>query len=51
MSERSLLYPLLGDRIYGPTGHAVDVFAILGTMFGIATTLGIGAQQIAAGAR
>ena len=49
MAMRSLLHPLLGDRIYGPIGHAVDVFAILGTMFGIATTLGIGAQQIAAG--
>ena len=49
MAMRSLLHPLIGDRIYGPIGHAVDVFAILGTMFGIATTLGIGAQQIAAG--
>jgi choline/glycine/proline betaine transport protein len=49
MAMRSLLHPLIGDRIYGPTGHVVDVFAILGTMFGIATTLGIGAQQIAAG--
>jgi choline/glycine/proline betaine transport protein len=49
MAMRSLLHPLLGDRIYGPIGHVVDVFAVLGTMFGIATTLGFGAQQIAAG--
>jgi choline/glycine/proline betaine transport protein len=49
MAMRSLLHPLVGDRIYGPLGHAVDIFAILGTMFGIATTLGIGAQQLAAG--
>jgi choline/glycine/proline betaine transport protein len=49
MAMRSMLHPLLGDRIYGPVGHAVDVFAILGTMFGVATTLGLGAQQIAAG--
>lgn len=45
MAMRSTLQPLLGDRVYGPAGHAIDVFAILGTMFGVATTLGIGAQQ------
>ncbi|GGI09429.1 BCCT family transporter [Egicoccus halophilus] len=49
MAMRSTLQPLLGDRVYGPAGHAIDVFAILGTMFGVATTLGIGAQQGAAG--
>ncbi|MEX0835271.1 MAG: BCCT family transporter [Nitriliruptor sp.] len=49
MAMRSLLHPLIGDRIYGPIGHTVDVFAILGTMFGVATTLGIGAQQLGAG--
>jgi choline/glycine/proline betaine transport protein len=49
MAMRSLLHPLIGDRIYGPIGHAVDVFAILGTMFGVATTLGFGAQQLSAG--
>ena len=46
---RSALYPLIGERIYGPIGHAVDVFAILGTMFGIATTLGLSVTQINAG--
>src|SRR5690554_81617 len=49
LSIRSALYPLIGDKIYGPIGHAVDVFAILGTMFGIATTLGLSVAQINAG--
>ncbi|MAN51936.1 MULTISPECIES: BCCT family transporter [unclassified Marinimicrobium] len=49
LSIRSALYPLIGDKIYGPMGHAVDVFAILGTMFGIATTLGLSVAQINAG--
>ena len=49
LSIRSALYPLIGNRIYGPIGHAVDVFAILGTMFGIATTLGLSVAQINAG--
>ena len=49
LSIRSALYPLIGERIYGPIGHAVDVFAILGTMFGIATTLGLSVAQINAG--
>ncbi|MFO8141779.1 MAG: BCCT family transporter [Marinobacter sp.] len=49
MSIRSALYPLIGEKIYGPIGHAVDVFAILGTMFGIATTLGLSVTQINAG--
>lgn len=49
LSVRSALYPLIGEKIYGPTGHAVDVFAILGTMFGIATTLGLSVAQINAG--
>ncbi|WP_339806907.1 BCCT family transporter, partial [uncultured Marinobacter sp.] len=49
LSIRSALYPLIGERIYGPIGHTVDVFAILGTMFGIATTLGLSVTQINAG--
>ncbi|WP_372779760.1 BCCT family transporter [Litorivivens sp.] len=49
LSMRSALYPLIGDKIYGPIGHAVDVFAILGTLFGIATTLGLSVAQINAG--
>lgn len=49
LSVRSTLYPLIGDKIYGPIGHTVDVFAILGTMFGIATSLGLSVAQINAG--
>ena len=49
LSIRSALYPLIGERIHGPIGHTVDVFAILGTMFGIATTLGLSVAQINAG--
>jgi choline/glycine/proline betaine transport protein len=45
----SALYPLIGERIYGPIGHAVDIFAVLGTMFGVATSLGLGVLQVNAG--
>src|SRR5690606_35966441 len=46
LSMRSALYPLIGERIHGPLGHTVDVFAILGTLFGIATTLGLSFTKI-----
>ncbi|MDJ0387935.1 BCCT family transporter [Roseomonas sp. E05] len=49
LSLRSALYPLIGERIHGWMGHAVDIFAILGTMFGVATSLGLGALQVNAG--
>lgn len=49
LSMRSALFPLIGERIHGPIGHTVDVFAILGTLFGIATTLGLSVTQINAG--
>lgn len=49
LSMRSTLYPLIGERIHGPIGHTVDTFAILGTLFGIATTLGLSVAQINAG--
>jgi len=49
LTIRSSLYPLIGDRIYGPIGHTVDVIAILGTLFGVATSLGYGVTQINAG--
>ena len=49
LTMRSALYPLVGERIYGPIGHTVDVVAILGTLFGVATTLGLSAQQINTG--
>ena len=49
LTLRSGLYPLLKDRIHGPIGHAVDAFALVATIAGIATTLGYGALQLAAG--
>jgi choline/glycine/proline betaine transport protein len=49
LTIRSGLYPLLKSRIDGPIGHAVDIFAVVGTMFGIATSLGLGVSQINAG--
>jgi choline/glycine/proline betaine transport protein len=49
LTLRSALYPLIGERIYGPIGTAVDVFAIISTTFGVATSLGLGVNQINAG--
>jgi len=46
LSIRSAFYPLLGERINGPIGNIVDILAIFGTMFGVATSLGIGVLQI-----
>ncbi|NMA96683.1 MAG: transporter, partial [Phyllobacteriaceae bacterium] len=42
LTIRSGLYPLLKERINGPIGHAVDIFAIVGTVFGLATSMGAG---------
>ncbi|AWL12511.1 Osmo-independent choline transporter BetT1 [Saliniradius amylolyticus] len=49
LTLRSALYPMIGERIYGPIGHAVDVFAVIGTLFGVATSLGFGVAQVNAG--
>lgn len=49
LTLRSALYPLIGERIYGPIGHAIDIFAIIGTVLGIATSLGFGVLQINSG--
>jgi choline/glycine/proline betaine transport protein len=49
LSIRSALYPVFGERIYGPIGYVADMLAVLGTVFGIATSLGMGAQQMNAG--
>lgn len=46
---RSALYPIIGRKIYGPIGDAVDTFATIGTVFGVATTLGFGVTQINSG--
>ncbi len=49
LSIRSALYPLIGDRIYGGIGHTVDTVAVLGTILGVATSLGFGVLQINSG--
>ncbi|EBA00342.1 BCCT family transporter [Marinobacter sp. ELB17] len=49
MRISSLFYPVLGDRINGPLGWAVDVTAVLGTLFGVATSLGLGTLQLNSG--
>ncbi|MGO4886580.1 BCCT family transporter [Anaerobacillus sp. MEB173] len=45
----SVFYPLLGERIHGPIGKTIDILAIFATVFGIATSLGLGTMQIAGG--
>ena len=49
LTLRSAFYPILGDRIYGPLGAAIDVFAIVCTTFGISTSLGLGVEQLSTG--
>ncbi len=45
----SCFYPLIGERIFGVIGKVIDILAVFATLFGIATSLGIGALQISAG--
>ncbi len=49
LTLRSAFYPLFGKAVWGPLGHVVDILAVLATIFGLATSLGYGAKQIAAG--
>jgi choline/glycine/proline betaine transport protein len=49
LTLRSALYPVLKDKIYGPWGHLVDLVGVFGTIFGLATSLGLGITPIAAG--
>ncbi len=49
LTMRSAFYPLLGKRIHGRWGDAIDVLAVFATVFGIATTLGLGIQQLNTG--
>ena len=49
LTVRSAFHPLLGDRIHGPLGNTVDILAVVATLFGVATSLGLGVQQIYAG--
>ena len=49
LTIRSVFYPLLGDRVWGWTGHFIDILAVLATIFGLATSLGLGAAQASSG--
>jgi len=49
LTIRSVFYPILGERIWGWPGHLIDILAVLATLFGLATSLGFGAAQAAAG--
>ena len=49
LSIRSIFYPLIGNKIYGPVGHGIDILATVATLFGVATSLGFGVSQVNAG--
>jgi BCCT family betaine/carnitine transporter len=49
LTLRSAFYPLFGKAVWGPLGHVVDITAVLATLFGLATSLGLGAEQMAGG--
>ena len=49
LTLRSSFYPLFGKAAWGPLGHVVDITAVLATIFGLATSLGLGAEQMAGG--
>ena len=49
LGVRWVLYPIFGDRLKGPLGHFIDIMAVVATMFGLATTLGLGIQHINSG--
>ena len=49
LSFRSAFYPLVGKRIHGTIGNLIDILAVLATLFGLATSLGLGAKQVNAG--
>ena len=49
MTLRSAFYPILGERVWGWWGHAIDTLAVFATLFGLTTSLGLGAQQVAFG--
>lgn len=49
LAMRSLFYPIIKRKIHGPFGNTVDVLAVIACLFGLATTLGLGAQQLTSG--
>ena len=49
LTLRSAFYPVLGEAVWGRFGHVIDVLAVFAALFGLATSLGLGAEQTAAG--
>ncbi|MEI4472187.1 BCCT family transporter [Frigidibacter sp. MR17.24] len=49
LTLRSIFYPIFGEKVWGWPGHVVDILAVFATLFGLSTSLGIGAQQASAG--
>lgn len=49
LTLRSAFYPIFGERVWGWPGHVIDTLAVFATLFGLTTSLGLGAQQVAAG--
>lgn len=49
LTVRSIFYPIFGERVWGWPGHVIDILAVFATLFGLATSLGLGAKQAAAG--
>lgn len=49
LSIRTAFYPIFGERIYGSIGNTIDIIATVATLFGVATSLGLGVQQVNAG--
>lgn len=49
LTLRAVFYPIFGERVWGWPGHIIDILAVLATLFGLATSLGLGAEQISAG--
>lgn len=49
LTLRSAFVPILGERVWGAWGHAIDTAAVFATLFGLTTSLGLGAGQVAAG--
>ncbi|GAB7088085.1 BCCT family transporter [Marinifilum fragile] len=49
LTIRSIFYPLFGEKIYGPIGDIIDIVSVIATLFGLATSLGFGVQQVNAG--
>jgi choline/glycine/proline betaine transport protein len=49
LTIRSIFHPILGDRIYGFWGNVIDVLSVMATLFGLATSLGLGVKQVTAG--